>query len=165
MRMLISTDDVKKDVLYKHSKIKLPIVISFLITVIAVVFDIILLVFPQSVLTVNVGQLRRFIMIIVCTLFIVLMSVFLIKFFRCYYRIKNDKFIIVSEKLYHKNIEVIMFYKGATTENVFYFKSGRIFVDDSMYKNTAIGDEFYLVMLDDKAPYYIYDKKKYKIDM
>ena len=57
MRMLISTDDVKKDVLYKHSKIKLPIVISFLITVIAVVFDIILLVFPQSVLTVNVGQL------------------------------------------------------------------------------------------------------------
>lgn len=96
---------------------------------------------------------------------VIILMILLFKYFRCYYKIKNDKFVIITETLYHKSIEDFIYYKHTKTENVFYFKSGKIFVETSMYKNAKIGDEFYLVMLDDKSPYYIYDKKNYKIDM
>lgn len=165
MRTQISADDIKKVLFNKHKKIKSVVIVSSLIAVISAVFDILLLFFSQIVISESFSQLRRGIMIIICTVFLILMFLFIVKYLLTYYKIKKSRFTVITERLYHKSIEDIVYYKRIKSVKVFYFKSGRIFVDDLVYKNSAIGDEFYLIMLDDKAPYYIYSKKQYKIDM
>ncbi len=160
----ISANDIKKQILIKLNKVKFLIIILSVIAVFALGGGIVSFICPYMFSS-SVGKFKRIIGIIACAVMVIILIILLFKYFRGYYKIKNEKFVIITEKLYHKSVEDIKSYKHVRTENVFYFKSGKIFVETSMYKNAKIGDEFYLVMLDDKAPFYIYDKKHYKIDM
>ncbi len=157
----LSITIIKNDLLNKAYKAKPTVALMLLISTVAAISAVLRIIHPQKI--VFRTQNGTF-LIIVCAVLVILCSIYIYKYLRIVYLIKHEKYNIISEKLYHKNIELVSYYRKSRIENVLYFKSGKIFVDDIVYKDARIGDEFYLVLIDDKFLYYAYNKKRYKID-
>ena len=79
--------------------------------------------------------------------------------------IKSGRFIIIKEKLSQKDQELKRYYRRMEQENVLYFRSGRIAVNDNVYSYSKADDCFYLVKLkSSKTPFFAYHTNFYEIN-
>ena len=91
-------------------------------------------------------------------------------FLTCYYylkffEIKRGRFSISKERLSQKGHELKRYYRHTEQENVLYFRSGRIAVDDKVYSYSKVDDCFYIVKLkSSKTPFLVYHTFFYEID-
>ena len=91
-------------------------------------------------------------------------------FLTCYYylkffEIKRGRFSISKERLSQKGHELKRYYRHTEQENVLYFRSGRIAVDDKVYSYSKADDCFYLVKLkSSRTPFLVYHTFFYEID-
>ena len=91
-------------------------------------------------------------------------------FLTCYYylkffEIKRGRFSISKEKLSQKGKELKRYYRSTEQENILYFRSGRIAVDDKVYSSSKVEDYFYIVKLkSSETPFLVYHTFFYETD-
>ena len=103
---------------------------------------------------------------VVVPIIIAFMVCFLIYYYYLkFFEIKRGKFSIFKEKLSKKEREQKSYYRHVKNENVLYFSSARITVDDEVYSFSNVGDCFYLVKLkSSKTPFFAYNANYYEIN-
>ena len=82
------------------------------------------------------------------------------------YGAKKGKFTVLDEKLCRKNKELRHYYRRFKNENALYFRSGRVAVEEDVFKYSEVDDKFYVVLLSSKkAPFLVYNKKYFEINL
>ena len=160
-KIILSKLDIKRDASEKLRKSRMLILWIFVFWLIALIGAV--MSFWHFGMFYEGGLHSELFGVLCCLVFLFISSIIIIKYLYQFFLIKKGKFSIICEKLYSKNVEIVHIYKSSRFENVLYFKSGKIFVDENVYKKASVGDEFYLIMLDERLLFFVYNKKHYKL--
>ena len=171
-KKLITKRDICRDLLVKINKAKKLSVFLTVFTVAAIASYILFVVnYADIMVKYTEGHLavRGFhpaVGLFIGPILILFFVVFLLDF---YYidllKAAKGKFAVTEEKLYQQKKEQISCYRYSEKENALYFRRGRVSVEEQVYSQSGIGDNFYVVVLrTKKAPRLAYHTKYYEIE-
>ena len=164
-KQVITTDDIKRELVKKINQARPLYIFVTFFTAISIIVYVFALMNPRIV-----QPLWMFI----CLFIILLFIVFLLNYYYInLYRAKKGKFTVLDEKLCRKNKEerhfriyAPLYVSRFIKENALYFRSGRVAVEEDVFKYSEVDDKFYVVLLSSKkAPFLAYNKKYFEINL
>ena len=170
-KQLITQNDIRRDLLSKINKAKKLSIFLTIIIAVAIPAYILFIINYANIMVEYTDHhlagrglhpaLGLFIIPIVILFFVI----FLLDFYYIdLFKAKKGKFSIIEEKVYQKKKELIFYYRHSEKENSLYFRCGRVSVENQVYSQSNIGDNFYVVVLrTKKAPKLVYHTKYYEI--
>ena len=170
-KQLITQNDIRRDLLAKINKAKKLSIFLTIIIAVAIPAYILFIINYANIMVEYTDHhlagrglhpaLGLFIIPIVILFFVI----FLLDFYYIdLFKAKKGKFSIIEEKVYQKKKELIFYYRHSEKENSLYFRCGRVSVENQVYSQSNIGDNFYVVVLrTKKAPKLVYHTKYYEI--
>ena len=170
-KQLITKDDIRRDLLAKINEAKKLSIVLTIITAVAIPAYILYVInYADIMVEYTGGHLagRAFhpaLGLFISPIFILFFIVFLLDF---YYidllKATKGKFLITEEKVYQQKKEQISYYRRSKKENSLYFRCGRVSVENQVYSQSNIGDNFYVIVLrTKKTPKLVYHTKYYEI--
>ena len=170
-KQLITKNDIRRDLLAKINKAKkLSIFLTIIIAVAIPAY--ILFIINYANITAEYTDyhlagrgLHPALGLFITPIVILFFVIFLLDFYYIdLFKAKKGKFSIIEEKVYQKKKEQISYYRHSEKENSLYFRCGRVSVENQVYSQSNIGDNFYVVVLrTKKAPKLVYHTKYYEI--
>ena len=175
-KQTLTKQDVQKDLLTKLNGRKGCCILLTVITIIGIVlYPIHLINYLNDAPFDYTGGIRSpdlkptaamFVMPLLITFFVVVVFYW---YYIDLYKIKKGKFEIIQDTLHLKKKEWKNYYRTSRLENSLYFyRCGRVAVEDEVYSYSHVEDEFYIVVLktnlnSKRNPLLAYHAKYYKI--
>ena len=168
-KQMLTKQDIQRKLLTELNKRK---VVAIWLTVISLVIIICYVIYVIAYISEGDFTNDRlsfsisFVPIPIGSLVISFFIIFLVRYYYMdLYKIKTGKIEVTEETLCQKSIEYVSYYRRSEKENLLYFGSGRIAVDEAVYLYSNVGDSFYIVSLNSiKAPVGVYHTNYYEIE-
>lgn len=168
----ITRQDIRQALLVKINKAKKLSIFLTIVTVIAIPsYILFILNFANIMVEYTSGHLagggvHPAFGLVIGPFVIVFFVLFLLNFYYIdLYKATTGRFLIIEEKLYQKKEELITYYRRTEKENSLYFRNARVPVEDEIYSQSTVGDNFYVIILRaKKVPLLVYNTKYYEIE-
>ena len=169
-KQLITKSDIRRDLLAKINKAKKLSIFLTIIIAVAIPAYISFIINYANITAEYTDHLagrglHPALGLFITPIVILFFVIFLLDFYYIdLFKAKKGKFSIIEEKVYQQKKEQISYYRHSENENSLYFRCGRVSVENQVYSQSNIGDNFYVVVLRTKqAPKLVYHTKYYEI--